>query len=137
RLLKGNLGRGKPTLQVEPLAEMPDAPLWLSPIGQDLWHQIGAVLVAERIISKLDLACFGVLCATLARHRQAEEALQGALLVEGTSGSRRNPMVGIASEAARDAVSFAGLYGLTPHGRLRVRALGERKDTSKLDDLLA
>src|SRR5262245_47885893 len=148
KLLKGNPGKRalKRGMEPNPLPDVPDPPPFVTGYAADEWHRVAASLCVLRMLTPLDHMPLAAYCVAYAHWRQAEEALAdmakrdqatGALLIKAQDGNaRRNPLVQIAADAARDMVRYAEQFGFSPAARARIAA-GVDPPSGKFGDLLA
>jgi P27 family predicted phage terminase small subunit len=84
----------------------------------------------------LDESTFAAYCQSYGLWRMAEEKLASEdLVAPGCERKVVNPVLKIASQAARDLIRFGMEFGLTPSSRARVAA-GGPPGPSKFGDLL-
>jgi P27 family predicted phage terminase small subunit len=113
----------------------------------DVWWRVAPELHRLGLLTVVDVAPLAAYCVSYAHWRLAEETLgkmaerdpiNSALLVKSGDGNlRRNPMVKIANDAARDMLTFASEFGLTPVARSRLAAgVGGQPGPSKFDGLI-
>ena len=150
RLMRGNPGR-RPINRNEPRPTrgeaVPEPPEYLLPYAVDEWRRVAPELWHMGVLTVLDLTLFAAYCQSYARWRLAEEALAGmatrdpvthGLLVRTIEGNaRRNPLVKVAADAARDMVTYAGQFGMGAAARARISAGIRFEPPSKFGDLLA
>ena len=134
KLLKGNPGKRalKHGVEPDPEPDAPDPPPFVTGYAADEWHRVAAALCVLRMLTPLDYMPLAAYCVSYARWREAEEALadmakgdlaSGALLIKMQDGSpRRNPLVQIAADAARDMLRYAEQFGFSPAARARILA---------------
>jgi P27 family predicted phage terminase small subunit len=142
KVLRGNPGHRRlsklePTPRREPAC--PEPLPFLGPHAQREWRRVGPELFELGLLTVLDTAAFGAYCAAYGHWVEAEEQLaeSGALVVEGSAGSPlANPLLKIATQAARDLIRFGNEFGLTPSSRARLRA-EPVQDLGKFKGLLA
>jgi P27 family predicted phage terminase small subunit len=99
-----------------------------------------------RLLTKVDVAMLSASCVSFGRWRAAEEAIArmarhdehtGALLVMTDEGAKRNPLIRIANDSARDMRRYAGEFGVMPAARACISAGVNPKPPGKFDGLLA
>src|SRR5215467_2147685 len=132
KVLRGN--PGKRAIKAEPTpaiaAEIPEPPEFLSVHAREEWLRLSPELYRLGLLTIVDVHAFAAYCQAYARWRQAEEALGAGELVELDKRFKRirvykeNPLVRIAAAAARDMLSYAGQFGLTPVARSRISVEG-------------
>jgi P27 family predicted phage terminase small subunit len=149
KVLRGN--PGKRAIRPEPVPDLPesppDPPEFLSEIAKGEWARIVLSLYRLRLITTLDLNVLAAYCQAFARWHEAETTLATmaakdpvthGILIKGAHGTPVvNPLVRVASVAAKDMVNFAGEFGLSPLARARIAAgIYENPPRSKFDGLL-
>ena len=146
KVLRGN--PGKRAIKAEPTpaiaAEIPEPPEFLSVHGRAEWLRLSPELYRLGLLTIVDVNAFAAYCQAFGRWRQAEEALAEAgelVTVDQRTKRRRilkqSPLVGIAAGAARDMMTYAGQFGLTPVARSRISIEGLKPPRSKFEGLLA
>jgi len=112
--------------------------------AREEWLRLSPELYRLGLLTIVDVNAFAAYCQAFGRWRQAEEALAEAgelVTVDQRTKKRRilkqSPLVGIASAAARDMISYAGQFGLTPVARSRTSVEGLKAPRSKFEGLLA
>jgi len=145
KVLRGN--PGKRALKAEPMpasaAEIPEPPPFLSAYGREEWARLSPELYRLGLLTIVDVNAFAAYCQAYSRWRLAEEALADGELVTADQRTRKrrvmkeNPLVHIAAAAAKDMISYAGQFGLTPVARSRISLEGLKPPKSKFDGLLA
>ncbi len=121
--LRGDRDRG---VVVEPLERLPRAPRLLSPEGRRYWRELGRRLVAQRVLTELDLPAFEALCDLLGHI----EAIRGQLLQlsprERYAAPRGAPgplLMRLYRQTWTEALRLAAEFGITPASRERVRPM--------------
>jgi P27 family predicted phage terminase small subunit len=141
KLIRGNPGRRRLRPEPEPLrlSECPEPPAHVAGFGAEEWRRIAPELHRLGLLTLLDTRAFEAYCVSYGRWRQAEQALVDAeLIVPGSSQNQvANPLLKIATQAARDLIRFGAEFGLTPSARARVAAGRVLPEDSKFGDLLA
>jgi len=149
-LLRGNPGQRPVKREPEPtsLQELPEPPEFLSEVAKGEWRRIIGELVHLRLVTALDIACFGVYCQSFAYWKQAVEALNraaiadpetGGLIINDKDGPRPNPLLRVVRGTGDTMLQLAREFGLTPIARARLAGAGFEpppKD-SKFGGLLA
>lgn len=132
----------KPQLVVDndAVKKSPPAPAWLSKDAKAEWRRVMPILVERRILTTADLGSLENYCTAIGQVREMERHLQahghvfeafkdrdGELI---SLGMKRNPAVGIQSDAMTRARLLAAELGLTPVSRSRpsVREAGDDDD---------
>jgi len=141
KLIRGNPGRRPLRREPEPACapKCPEPPPHVTEHGADEWRRTGPELHRLGLLSVLDMSAFEAYCIAYGRWRKAEEELVDAeLVVPGSTENRvANPLLKIATRAARDLIRFGSEFGLTPSARARVAAGRVFPEDSKFGDLLA
>ena len=133
----------KPTLVVDnsdAVKKAPSAPSWLSADAKAEWRRVLPILVERKILTTADLGSLENYCVAIGQVREMERHLQEhghvfeafKVTEAGTVslGMKRNPAVGIQSDAMTRARLLAAELGLTPVSRSRpsVRQGGDGDD---------
>jgi len=150
KLLRGNPGKERIHPEVRPLRprELPDPPEFLTREAKDEWWRIADELHRLGILTVVDLNPLAAYCQAFGRWSIAEtalarmaenDALTSALMIRNTAGGpQQNPLVKIATNAARDMVRYASEFGLTPVARARIASAEATEPAgSKFKGLLA
>lgn len=123
---------------------VPRPPTWLSKDAAAEWRRVVPILVERRILTTADLGGLENYCTAIGQVREMERHLQQhghvfeafKVTEDGEQislGMKRNPAVGIQSDAMTRARLLAAELGLTPVSRSRPSIRDEGDD----DDLLA
>lgn len=136
----------KPHLVVsnETISKAAPAPAWLSADAKREWRRVMPVLTQRRILTTGDLGSLENYCCAIGQVREAERHIRehGAIFetfkvddkgVAILTGMRRNPAVGIQSDAMGRARLLAAELGLTPVSRSRP-SIREDGDADSLVD---
>ncbi|MDU9005744.1 phage terminase small subunit P27 family [Sedimentitalea todarodis] len=110
------------------------APHWFSEEAVEEWNRVMPILTERRILTVADLGSLENYCVAMGAVRQMEDHLQvhGHVMdVDGTF--KRNPAVGIQSDAMTRARLLAAELGLTPVSRSRPVIRDDDDDDSLLD----
>ena len=124
----------KPKLRTDaaPLGELP-APVWLSEEAAAEWDRIMPILAERRILTSADLGSLENYCMAIGQVREMERHLQEHGHVVWLDGvMKRNPAVGIQSDAMTRARLLAAELGLTPVSRSRPAMREEDDDADPL-----
>ncbi|MCC0067111.1 MAG: phage terminase small subunit P27 family [Rhodovulum sp.] len=122
----------------------PRVPSWMSKEAAAEWRRVVPILVERRILTRADLACLENFCVAVGQVREMERHLQqhGHVFeaykvtddgLEICLGLKRNPAVGIQSDAMTRARLLAAELGLTPVSRSRPAIRDDGDDDSLLD----
>lgn len=128
----------KPNLTTDPaaLGDIP-APGWFSAPARAEWDRVMPILTERRILTDADLGGLENYCIAIGTVREMEAHLQtnGHILTDIEGKMKRNPAVGIQSDAMTRARLLAAELGLTPVSRSRpaIRDEEDDDDLSKLD----
>lgn len=137
----------KPHLVVsnDAVTKAPAPPSWLSLDAKKEWRRVMPSLVKRRILTTADLGSLENYCTAIGQVREMERHLQEHGHVfeafkdteDGpiSLGMKRNPAVGIQSDAMTRARLLAAELGLTPVSRSRpaIREDGDDDDINPLD----
>ncbi|MGA1804443.1 phage terminase small subunit P27 family [Rhizobium sp. HT1-10] len=108
-------------------------PAWLSPDAQAEWERVMPIVVERRILTVADLGSFENYCVSIGTVREMDRHLQEHGHVYELDGAfKRNPAVGVQSDAMTRARLLAAELGLTPVSRSRPAV---REDSDGDDDL--
>lgn len=125
----------KPDLREDPEAiDDLAAPDWLSSDARAEWDRVMPILSARRILSAADLGGLENYCVAIGTAREAERIIQShGVVIETDSGLKRNPAVGILSDAIKTARLLAGEMGLTPVSRSRPAIRDDEEEDDPFD----
>lgn len=130
----GNPGK-RPLNDREPQYEsgVPACPKWLSKDAKAVWKSLGPKLAERGLLTEADAAVFTTYCETYARYKAACAGItKEGLLRDG----RKSPYVLIVETAAKQLVSIAAEFGLSPSSRSRVKASGGPTTVDPLTEIL-
>ena len=128
----------KPHMSPDPDAvDHVSAPEWLSENARKEWDRVMPILTERRILTDADLGGLENYCCAIGTVREMEAHLQehGHVLTDIEGKMKRNPAVGIQSDAMTRARLLAAELGLTPVSRSRpaIRDDEDEDDLSQLD----
>lgn len=125
----------KPELREDPEAvTVLDPPEWMGADAREEWARVMPILAARRILSAADLGGLENYCIAIGTAREAERIIQAHGLVTKTeTGLKRNPAVGIQSEAIKTARMIGAEMGLTPVSRSRPAIRDDEDDDDPFD----
>lgn len=125
----------KPELREDPEAITNlAAPGWMGADARAEWERVMPILSARRILSAADLGGLENYCIAIGTAREAERIIQvHGLVTETESGLKRNPAVGIQSEAIKTARLIGAEMGLTPVSRSRPAIRDDEEDDDPFD----
>lgn len=122
---------------------VPAPPAWLSKDAKAEWRRVIPILVERKILTAADLGSLENYCTATGQVREMERHLQqhGHVfeVFKDTEagpislGMKRNPAVGIQSDAMTRARLLAAELGLTPVSRSRPSIRDDEDDDSLLD----
>lgn len=121
----------KPHLMTDPeaLAHIP-APDWFTEHARAEWDRVMPILTERRILTDADLGGLENYCLAIGTVREMEAHLQehGHVLTDIEGRMKRNPAVGIQSDAMTRARLLAAELGLTPVSRSRPAIRGDEPE---------
>jgi P27 family predicted phage terminase small subunit len=143
--LAGNPGK-RPLNEAEPQYEVaaPDMPEGLPPEAVAEWERVVPMLVASRVMTRVDRAALTSYVLAWARLLQAEAEIQAhgilvPVMVEDADGvyidsgnRKKNPAVTVQNEAKRNLRAFSAEFGITPASRTKVKSEGPEQDADPL-----
>jgi P27 family predicted phage terminase small subunit len=142
KVLRGNPGK-RPLNKGEPKPALPaEPPDFLTGYALEEWRRISVEAFRLKLVTALDIQPLAAYCDAYERWRTAKETLaamaerdavmHGLIVKTQSGGAAANPLVWIASSAARDMVRYAAEFGMSPAARSPISAggdLGEGKFT--------
>lgn len=116
----------------EPAGDL-SAPAWMAEHARHEWDRVMPILTERRILTTADLGSLENYCLAIGVVREMEEELQqrGRVIEDAGGKLKRNPAVGIQSDAMNRSRLLAAELGLTPVSRSRPAIRDEEDD----DDL--
>lgn len=128
----------KPDLQTDPDAiDVLPAPVWMSEDAAAEWNRVMPILTDRRILTDADLGSLENYCLAIGTVRAMERELQanGHVLEDIEGKLKRNPAVGIQSDAMTRSRLLAAELGLTPVSRSRpaIRDEDDEDDLTQVD----
>lgn len=124
----------KPHLRTDPEAtgNLPPPP-WMSDHAAEEWRRVMPILTERRILTDADLGSLENYCVAIGTVREMEAHIQthGHVIEDLTGAMKRNPAVGIQSDAMTRSRLLAAELGLTPVSRSRPAIRDDEDD----DDL--
>ena len=115
---------------------MPSPPKDLTPEGEELWRNLGKMLLDVGLFTAGDAIALEMLCISYGRMKQANRKVveTGTVLKSTeTGGIYQNPYLHVANKAWDQVNKLLSQFGLTPAERTRVLAAIQDNDE---DDLL-
>ncbi|WP_342741228.1 phage terminase small subunit P27 family [Tropicimonas isoalkanivorans] len=110
------------------------APEWMSEDAAEEWDRVMPILAERRILTVADLGSLENYCMAMGTVREMDRHLQDYGHVIDVDGvMKRNPAVGIQSDAMTRARLLAAELGLTPVSRSRPAIRDDDDDDSLLD----
>ncbi len=129
RVLEGNPGKrplSEPVVQprLEPRKRVPAPPIDLGKLGKAQWRRVAKRLVAQGVLTDLDLNVLEFYCREFERYKNAEEQLKlsGDVLRTGRDRLVPNPYLAIARQALNWLHKLGAELGLSPSERSRLGA---------------
>lgn len=108
--------------QFTALVALPKPPRYLDRVAKAEWRTVGKELVAQRLLTIVDLNSFAAYCVNVSRLVRAEELLaKSDILVKTPHGVQGNPAIAIQRQAGVEIRKFAQEFGFTPSARTRLR----------------
>jgi len=149
RVLRGNPG-SKPLLKNEMHPRLPDLvpdpPRQLTGLAAEEWRRIVPELYHIKVLTVVDIKPLAAYCQAYKTWCEAVELMNElggtfmkGYVLESKSGTVvKNPLHGVARDAAREMVRYAIEFGFTPAARTRIAAgpSGEARQPDKFDGLI-
>lgn len=121
----------KPEMQEDPDAiDWLNPPEWMDDDAAGEWRRVMPILSERRILSAADLGSLENYCIAIGTVRAMERDIRkfGNIETDIEGKRRRNPAVGIQSDAMTRSRLLAAELGLTPVSRSRPSIRDEKKD---------
>lgn len=124
RELNGNAGK-RPLNTNEPkFSEIVniEPPKWLPDLAVEMWHRVVPELLANKILTLVDIHNVEAFCLAYARWREAESHVNdnGVVMNTPMGGMVKNPALTVVNEAKKQMIQFGSLLGLDPSSRSRL-----------------
>jgi P27 family predicted phage terminase small subunit len=141
--LAGNPGK-RPLNDAEPQfpvpSRTPSPPDHLGNRAQEVWRELGKMLLDAGLFTQVDQYALGMFCAAAGRWMEAETLLQEAgpvLISDETGNLYQNPYLHVANRAWGQMRQMFGEFGLSPaeRARLKVPGGGDEKEPSLAEQL--
>jgi P27 family predicted phage terminase small subunit len=116
----------------ERMLRVPDG---LNQYGEELWRELGKLLLDAGLFSYGDKIALELLCQAYGRMKYANEKMRengGEVLEGSTGGLYQNPWLSIVNKGWDQVRTMLSEFGLTPAERTRVAALVEDKSEDSL-----
>lgn len=125
----------KPHMKIDPAAlGFLSAPEWLSDDARKEWDRVMPILSERKILTDADLGSLENYCIAIGQVREMERHLQAhGHVLEIDGAMKRNPAVGIQSDAMTRSRLLAAEMGLTPVSRSRPAMRDEDDDDTLVD----
>lgn len=114
-------------MQVSLVSEIPQAPDWLSEIGQEEWLKVCSELFHKRMLHHIDLRLIEAYCNAISLHIETEMMLRekGRIQIfKNSDGTLKHmqsiPYQKIANDALDRAIKIATQFGFTPTARTNI-----------------
>lgn len=139
KVLEGN--PGKRALNVnEPRVDTrkPTCPKWMKGEARKEWERLAKELHAAGLLTYVDRAAMVAYCQAWGRYVDAEKVVgeKGMVLKTSNGNLIQNPYLNIANRAARDVLTLAREFGMTPSARSRIQTGGKDDDEPTLAETL-
>lgn len=140
RALNGNAGK-RPLNNNEPkFSEIVDIepPAWLPDLAVEMWQRVVPELLANKILTLVDIHNVEAFCLAYARWRDAESHVSenGVVINTPMGGMVKNPALTVVNEAKKQMIQFGSLLGLDPSSRSRLTgSVANDKPTNPFADL--
>ena len=117
--------------------KVPDAPPWLSDIGQAEWLAKTEELRARGLLTGVCLSPLGVYCDAYADYRKLAAFVRENGMTYGKEGKwkQARPEVSLMTQKAKLLMSYAKEFGFTPGSQSRIAIVPEK--TADVDPLEA
>ena len=115
--------------QPDPVEELPEPPQHLSGEARLYWMQKMPGMIANGMISEVDLTAFSQLSQAFGRWVTAESyvAKQGDVILSPSGFPIQNPYLAVANKAWEQLHKMEVEFGMTPSSRSRVSSTGGSK----------
>lgn len=113
-----------------PPVELPPAPKWLQGAALARWAELGSMLVAQGLLTRLDALALALLVDALGEYLDAREIVAQTGLTTETDNLNviQHPAVGIMHRAWENVLKILREFGLTPSARSGVAVAPADKD---------
>lgn len=124
--MRGNPGKRGPNTKEAPPAAAPEMPSWLDDGAQEHWNFLLPLLQQYDLVTELDGAALGAMCAAHSRAVAAEKVLSkkgkdgGASFRSPNGHICQRPEVKIAETSWKAYYQFAEKFGMTPAARAKM-----------------
>lgn len=140
--LAGNPGR-RPLNDNEPQfpvpGRTPSPPDYLSDEAQEVWRDLGKMLLDAGLLTRVDRYALGMFCAVAGRWMEAERDLrdEGLILTSSDGNAYQNPRLHVANRAWDQMRKMLGEFGLTPAERSRLHVAAQEHEVSLAEILFS
>jgi P27 family predicted phage terminase small subunit len=147
RVIRGNPG-GKALPKNEPQPQIPDLvpnpPRQLKGLAAEEWRRVVTELYRLKLVTVVDINPLAAYCQAYKTWCEAVELMNEldatfmkGYVLKSKYGVVKNPLHGVARDAAREMVRYASEFGLTPAARTRLSTpSGEARQPDKFDGLI-
>ncbi len=139
--LEGNPGHRKlPENELKPQIKILRCPHYIKKdrYAKQEWDRIVPELYNSNLLTSLDLVPIEIMCTQYSLYRAAIEDIRvnGLTSSNARHGTKPNPSIAIAREAAKIYKSFAVEFGLTPSSRVRISVPDQFDDEEEWQKML-
>ena len=116
--VKGRLNENEP--EIDPIKDQSELkrPAWIHGDAREAWDFYLPILIDMGIITRADLALFTAYCVAVKTMKAAQKEIdENGLIVQGSTGPKKNPAITIQDEAMRMIRLIGADLGLTPASR--------------------
>jgi P27 family predicted phage terminase small subunit len=138
KILNGNPGKRRLNRR-EPKPRGPAAcPAWLSKNAKTEWKRICPELRRLGLLTSVDVASLAAYCSALSDLRWSEETLlaEGMVFTTEKGFMIAHPAIGVRNAARTAIKNFAGMFGLSPSDRSKIRGPDLDESEDKLERFL-
>ncbi|MDD5352998.1 MAG: phage terminase small subunit P27 family [Candidatus Omnitrophica bacterium] len=138
KIIQGNPGkRALNKNEPKPNCGIPDPPEHLSERALKEWKRIVPHLLANKLLTHLDMAALSAYCVAYGRWAEAELSIlkTGKIIKTHKGNIIQSPMVGIANTAMLLMDRFGVQFGYTPSARVRL-SVEDSDDTDEMAEFL-
>jgi P27 family predicted phage terminase small subunit len=114
-------------------------PAFLNRDGKKYWNETAPLLIAQGVLTEVDLASFALVCQAWGRYVDVEKKLaKMSLVIKTTNGNIiQNPLLAVANRAFDQYRAMATEFGLTPSSRSRIVVAAKQPEADPLEAMLS